>query len=169
MAEDVKRVLPCLLDRLTDKKIGGYSSQANSHNKGKDIPIREFRQSVLRDLRWLFNTPRHITGETIYEFPEVASSVVNFGTQEMAGISLANVEERSLEQELRESIKQFEHRIKSSSLFIKATKLKDTYSASGNKIVLELQGILDIQPVPDEISVKTEINLETGHFETTLL
>ena len=164
--EQVDRVLPCLLDRLSDKKKGDGSSQTSSPFRVGGITVREFRQAVLRDLRWLFNTPIHIPKETIYDFPEVADSVVNFGTRDVTGICLANVEERALEQELKKSILRFEPRIKPSSLFIKATKVKDN---SSNKIIFELSGFLDIPPMPDEISAKTEIDLETGHFETTLL
>jgi type VI secretion system protein ImpF len=167
--DQVDRVLPCLLDRLTDKKKADDSSQANSPFRVGGITVREFRQAVLRDLRWLFNTPKHVSGEMIYEFPEVADSVINFGTRDITGACLANVEERALEQELRKSILRFEPRIKPGSLSIKATKVKDNYSNSGNKIVFELRGFLDIPPVPDEISAKTEIDLDTGHFETMLL
>ena len=167
--EQVDRVLPCLLDRLTFKKKGDDSSQANSPFRVGGITVREFRQAVLRDLRWLFNTPTHTPGEALYEFSEVADSVINFGTRDITGVCLTDIDERSLELELKKSIIRFEPRIKPSSLSLKATKVKDTYSNSGNKIVLELRGILDIPPVPDEISAKTEIDLETGHFETTLL
>ena len=153
----------------SEKRKGDGSSSGNSLFKIGDITVREFRQAVLRDLRWLFNTPRHIPQETIYEFPEVADSVMNFGTRDVTGLCLANIEERALEQELRQSILRFEPRIKPGSLSLKATKVKDTYSNSGSKIVLELRGLLDIPPVPDEIAAKTEIDLETGHFETTLV
>ena len=164
--DQVDRVLPCLLDRLTNKKRGDGGSQTNSPFRVGGITVREFRQAVLRDIRWLFNTPMHVPGEMIYEFPEVADSVINFGTRDVTGTCLANVEERTLEQELKKSILRFEPRIKPSSLSLKATKVKDT---NGNKIVFELNGLLDIPPVPDEISAKTEIDLETGNFETTLL
>ena len=164
--DQVDRVLPCLLDRLSDKKRGDDSSQTNSPFRVGGITVREFRQAVLRDLRWLFNTPMHVPEEIIYEFPEVADSVVNFGTRDVTGACLANVEERTLEQELKKSILRFEPRIKPGSLSLKATKVMGT---QGNKLVFELNGLLDIPPVPDEISANTEINLETGHFETTLL
>ena len=164
--EQVDRVLPCLLDRLSNSKRRSDSNQTGSPFRVGGITVREFRQAVLRDLRWLFNTPIHVPEETIYEFPEVADSVVNFGTRDVTGICLANLEERALEQELKKSILRFEPRIKAGSLSIKATKVKDD---SGNKITFELNGLLDIPPVPDEISAKTEIDLETGHFETTLL
>lgn len=167
--EQVDRVLPCLLDRLTDKKRSNDISRTNSPFRVGGITVREFRQAVLRDLRWLFNTPAHVPKETIYEFPEVADSVVNFGTWDVTGVCLTNVEERVLEQELKRSILRFEPRIKESSLSVKATKVKNPYANSGSKIVFELNGFLDIPPVPDEISAKTEIDLETGHFETTLL
>ena len=167
--DQVDRVLPCLLDRLTDRERGGGITHTKSPFRVGGITVREFRQAVLRDLRWLFNTPRHISKETIYEFPEVADSVVNFGIRDITGICLADVEEGTLERELRRSILIYEPRIKPSSLSIKVTKVKDDFSGSGHKMVLELRGLLNIPPVPDEISAKTEIDLETGHFETTLV
>ena len=165
----VDRVLPCLLDRLSSSAQAVQSNQTNSPFRVGGMTVREFRQAVLRDLRWLFNTPRHIAGESIYEFPEVAKSVVNYGTRDITGMCLADIEESVLERELRESILLFEPRIKPGSLSIKVTKLKNAYSGTGHKIALELRGFLDIPPVPEELSAKTEIDLETGNFETTLI
>ena len=167
--DQVDRVLPCLLDRLTDKKRTDPSSRTKGTFRVGGITVREFRQAVLRDLRWLFNTPRHVQKEILYEFPEVADSVVNFGTRDVTGACLTNVKEKALEKELKSNILRFEPRIRPDSLNIKATRVKDVSGNPGNKIVFELSGLLDIPPVPDEISAKTEIDLDTGHFETTLL
>jgi type VI secretion system protein ImpF len=155
-----ERLQPALLDRLTD------------HEPDKDVEGPEkrvltkaqLRQAVLRDLVWLFNTTRLEAGEVLSEVPSVRRSVLNFGLPALSGQTASMVEPADLERAVREAILAFEPRILPASLRVQAI-VTDTQLDQHNVISVQIEGQLWAQPVPLEVLLRTEVDLETGKVD----
>lgn len=152
-----ERLQPCLLDRLTDEQ---PDSRIESRNARVISPSR-YRDAVLRDMRWLFNTSSRLASEDLAEFPEVASSVLSYGIRDLCGRIKTSVDIAELERELTSAMNAFEPRIIPGSLRIKA--IQDNTGGSPSVLSFEINAELWANPVPEHLFIKTEIDLETGH------
>jgi type VI secretion system protein ImpF len=152
-----ERLQPALLDRLTDDEPGTTQEPRERRVMSK----RRLRQAVLRDLAWLFNATRLEATVDLTGLAEVRRSVINFGLPALAGQTASSVEVSALERGIRQAIVDFEPRILPASLQIKvllAPRSLDHHNVIGIEIHCELWA----QPVPLEMLVRTEFDLETG-------
>ncbi|KPK76879.1 MAG: type VI secretion system lysozyme [Phycisphaerae bacterium SM23_30] len=154
-----KRLQPCLLDRLTDDK---PEAQQESREQ-RVISMRRYRNGVLRDLEWLLNSGSYTLVEDLDEFAEVVKSVLNYGVPDLCGLTFSGISIPELERALLEAIQFFEPRILPQSLSVHV--MADSQAAVGNAVDFEIKGELWAEPMPDQIFVRTEIDLETGHWE----
>lgn len=143
------RLQPALLDRLIRD---GDASRIVSRN--------ELRQAVLRDLSWLFNAtqPHPDWNESR---PALAGTALNFGMPPLAGHLLSTLDLTQLERTIAETIRRFEPRILPDTLVVhalEASSVLDTH----NTIEFEIRGQLWAQPVPLEILLRTQMDLEAG-------
>jgi type VI secretion system protein ImpF len=150
-----ERLLPFLLDRLTDEdpqtRVEGRERRA--------ISFRAFHKAILRDLQWLLNTASKAEKDNLQEFPEVAKSVVNFGMPDIAGNTESSMTAQQVERMVRQAIIQFEPRIIKNSLQVRAI---ESSKVVGNVLAIEIRGQVWAQPMPESLYVKTEVDLETG-------
>jgi type VI secretion system protein ImpF len=157
-----ERLQPALLDRLSDdepdKKVEGPDKRVLT--KG------QLRQAVLRDLAWLFNTTRLESGEDLSSTPLVEKSTLNYGLPALAGETAASLDPTDLERAVREAILAYEPRILPSSLRVR-TIVTETQLDQHNVISVQIEGFLWAQPVPLELLLRTEVDLETGRVEIT--
>lgn len=130
------------------------------------ISTRRYRDAVLRDLRWLMNTPGRPPGDEIYEFDQAATSVLNYGVHDLSGVTAAGIRSEDVEREMLQSIRLFEPRILSTSLKVKATQARERMDVSA--LSFEIVGDLWAQPVPEHLFIKTELDLETGQCDVKL-
>jgi type VI secretion system protein ImpF len=150
------RLQPALLDRLLDDA----PDQDVEAPAARVLSKVQLRQAVLRDLAWLLNCvrPPDIDGERV---PHAAASVLNYGLPALAGAQASTLDVATLEQNVRQAILLFEPRILPDSLRVRA--LEDvTVLNTHNQIALEITGLLWSQPVPLEVMIRTELDLETG-------
>jgi type VI secretion system protein ImpF len=151
-----ERLQPSLLDRLTDDE---PEQKQESRDKRILSPAR-LRESVRRDLSWLFNTPNMESVTDLEAFPQVAQSVVNFGLPGLAGRTTSGLELEDLERLLRQAIWSFEPRLLRSS--IKVRLVADLRQMSHNALSFFIEAELWAQPIPLRLFLKTEIDLEAG-------
>ena len=163
MAEQLtpqERLQPALLDRLTDdepdKKLEPREHRVLSKSR--------MRQAVLRDLAWLFNTTRLESGASMERFPFARRSVINFGLPALSGQTASTIEIQDLERDIRQAILDFEPRILPDSLAVRAI-VEISALDHHNVIGIEIHGQLWAQPVPIELLIRTEIDLETGKVQ----
>jgi type VI secretion system protein ImpF len=150
--------LPCLLDRLVD-----HAPEAREESvRRRTIALDEYRAAVLRDLRWLMNSPAHLPSEDICEFPHVAKSVLNYGTRDLAGATTDNLDSMELERQYREAIIAFEPRIVPETLQVRMILSDHT---EVGRVGFEIKGHLWALPHPERIFFRTDIDLETGICE----
>jgi type VI secretion system protein ImpF len=124
------------------------------------ISLKRYRDGVLRDLRWLLNSSAHLEEEDLNEFGEVRRSVLNFGTRDWCGRLASSLDVVAVEHELIEAIKLFEPRIIGSTLSVKA--VGETEKFGPNVMAFEIRGELWASPFPEQLYIKTQIDLDTG-------
>ena len=151
------RLQPALLDRLTDD----HPDVKQEPMEMRVLSKRQLRQSVLRDLAWLFNATRLETTGELTSAPYVRGSVVNFGLPPLSGKGVSSLDATDLTRAIRDAIINFEPRILADTLRI-TMLLEPGQLDHHNVIGVQIHGQLWAQPVPLEFLVRTEFDLETG-------
>jgi len=154
-----ERLQPSLLDRLTDNS----PQAATESREDRVLSLRQLRKSVIRDLEWLLNTGRLETTEDLSAYPEVRRSVLNYGIPDIAGTTASSMDAYQLELALRQAILDFEPRILPHNLRIQI--IRDDKEMSVHSIVLEIEGEIWGQPMPEHLYLKTVLDLELGQFQ----
>lgn len=154
-----EQLQPALLDRLTDEE----PDKKLEPRQQRVISKKRLREAVLRDLAWLFNTTRLDPDMDPVTLPYARRSVINFGLPALSGQTASALEVTDLERAIRQAILDFEPRILPASLHVRA--LETAAMDHHNVIGVEISGQLWAQPIPIELLVRTEIDLETGQVE----
>ena len=155
-----ERLQPALLDRLTDEEPTRTQEPLDRRVMSKS----RLRQAVLRDLAWLFNASKPTSRFDLAEIPHVRRSVINFGLPALSGRPASSLDISDLERAIRQAILDFEPRILPQTLEVRALALPSALDHH-NVIGVQIGGELWAQPVPLELLVRTEIDLETGRVE----
>jgi type VI secretion system protein ImpF len=154
------RLQPALLDRLTDEE----PEKQLEAREARVLSRSRLRESVLRDLAWLFNATRLEAVVDLSKLPYVRQSVLNFGLPALSGMAASSMDLTDLARAIRAAILSFEPRILPATLQIR-TLLEAGNLDHHNVIGVEIHGQLWAQPVPVEFLVRTEFDLETGKVE----
>ena len=155
-----ERLQPSLLDRLTDDD----PTRRVEPREKRVLSSSQLRESVRRDLTWLFNTT-HLaaTLRQLSDFPLVACSVVNFGIPDLAGRTASNLDLPALERLLRQAIWDFEPRLVRNS--VKVRGVVDERDMSHNAVSFAIEAELWAQPLPLQLFLRTQVDLEDGRIE----
>ena len=151
-----ERLQPCLFDRLIDDE----AQKKEEGRHARVISLSEYQKAVLRDLKWLLNSTCHIASEGLDEFPDVRSSVFNFGVPTLTGRGLAGLELDDLEGAVIRAIRDFEPRIVSDTLSV--TVVRGEAGDSPTTLYFEIRGELWARPFPEKLFIKTALDIETG-------
>ena len=154
-----ERLQPSLLDRLTDDE---PEKPQESRDK-RVLSTNRLRECVLRDLAWLFNASRMPDNSEIERYPFAARSTLNFGLPPLAGVTARSLDVDGLELVLRQVIMDFEPRILRNSLRVHTAFTEERMSH--NALTFEIEGELWAQPLPLQLYLKTEIDLESGQVQ----
>lgn len=152
-----ERLQPALLDRLIDDA----PERRRETREQRVLSLNQLRESVLRDLAWLFNAGNHESVQSLDAWPQVARSVLNYGLPALSGRTASSVDIPALERVLADTIRTFEPRILPHTLQVRAVIAQE--QMNHNAIGFEIQGELWAQPVPLHLWLKTEIDLESGN------
>ncbi len=147
------RLYPSLLDRLVDddptRTTEPRDNRANSTSR--------LRESVLRDLNWLFNATQN--SQDLDDYPEVRRSVVNYGLPGVSGRPASSLDLVELARALREALIFFEPRLVPHTVRVYAAPRDES---SHNVISFRMEAQLWAQPIPLEIFMRTDMDLESG-------
>ena len=154
------RLQPALLDRLVDDEPEKRQEtlQFSVVSKGR------LKRTVLRDLSWLLNTTSHHTDSQLDDYPQVKKSVINYGIPVLSGKNFSCTDWRELERQIHEAIVFFEPRILPDSLNIAAIVPGDRLGHH-NLLQFEVRGELWSIPLPVELLIRTQLDLETGYVK----
>lgn len=155
MAETLARdrLYPSLLDRLIDD------------DPGKTVEVRDnrafstarLREAVLRDMNWLFNSTQN--SDDLADYPQIRRSVLNFGLPAVSGRPASSLKLNDLAGALREALIFFEPRLIPHTVRVIVDADK---KSSHNVITFKLEAQLWAQPIPLEIFMRTDMDLESG-------
>src|SRR5689334_12663454 len=151
-----ERLQPSLLDRLTDDE---PDKRQESREKRVLSPSR-LRESVRRDLSWLFNTVNLAATQDLEGYPEVEKSTLNFGLPDLAGRTASSVDKLALERLLRRAVWDFEPRLTRSAVRVKL--IIDQEKMSHNAMCFAIEAELWAQPLPLRLFLRTDLDLESG-------
>jgi type VI secretion system protein ImpF len=151
-----ERLQPSLLDRLTDDE----PDQKLESREKRVLSTEKLRESVRRDLGWLFNTPNLATVIDLGDYPDVERSTLNFGLPDLAGRGSANIDVAEFERLLRKAILDFEPRLLKNS--VKVRLFADADQMSHNALRFDIEAELWAEPIPLRLYLRTELDLENG-------
>lgn len=155
-----ERLQPALLDRLIDDE----PEKTVESREARLITVRRLRAAVLRDMAWLFNSSRPSEEEIDpLLYPQVAKSTLFYGLPAMAGNTASGIDIRTLETRIRDAILLFEPRMVAGNLRVQAV-LAGTSMDHHNQIQVEIRGSLWSVPVPIEMLLRTDLDLESGEI-----
>lgn len=154
------RLQPALLDRLADDE----PDKESEPRENRVVSKAKLRQGVLRDLAWLFNTANLAGSNDFTGLPFAERSVINFGIPVISGQTVSSLEANQLEKLIKQAIVDFEPRITPASLQIEVV-ITESQLDHHNLISVQIRGDLWAQPIPIELLIRTEIDLETGQVE----
>lgn len=156
-----ERLQPSLLDRLTDNEPG---KKFESRDR-RVLSPQQLRESVRRDLAWLFNTTNLAAAQDIEAYPEVERSTLNYGLPDLAGKTASSVHVPSLEKLIRRAIWEFEPRLVKNSVRVRLVEDKQAYDHNAMVILIEAE--LWAQPLPLRLFLRTDVDLETGQVQVS--
>lgn len=151
------RLQPALLDRLTDDDVESRTETGDS----RVINRNRLRELVLRDLAWLFNCTAPGAAIDWSNAPHARNSVLNFGLPALSGHTASTIDPLVLQARVRQAILDHEPRILPASLVVEVI-VSQAQMDHHNQIGFRISGQLWAQPVPLELLLHTDIDLETG-------
>lgn len=154
-----ERLQPSLLDRLADEA----PDQQKEARSRRVISLARLRSLVRRDLAWLLNAGHMEPLIDLSPYPEVRDSVINYGIPDLSGSAVADLDREEIERIIKHAVLTYEPRILARTLRVRAEVSSDRMNQ--NAIVFEIEGQLWAQPMPAELFLKTEIDLESGQVE----
>jgi type VI secretion system protein ImpF len=161
-----ERLQPSLLDRLTDDQ----PASSREAVEARILSKQQLRAAVLRDLSWLFNTsraePDPLRGNAdevaIWkDAPQARNSVINFGIPSLSGITISSMQFEAIENAVRQAIVQFEPRIDPKTLVVEVNR-EGGFNFQHNSLRLIIRGHMWNQPVPLELLLSADVDVETG-------
>jgi type VI secretion system protein ImpF len=153
------RLQPSLLDRLCDDQPGERVEAEDRRVMSK----AQLRGAVLRDLSALFNAVQPL-GAQADAWPLVGESVLQFGLPPLSGRLASSLDVTVLEGLIRQAIVRFEPRILPDTLQVRAMEAGSVLDTH-NVIEFEIRGELWSHPVPLEVLLRTQLDLEAGQVE----
>jgi type VI secretion system protein ImpF len=157
--------------------LGMLERRAFLEQRGIVVTPAVLREAVRRDIEALFNIERHEShlllsdrertgteepAERLADFPQVRRSVVNYGVPAFSGHRANDFDADELARELKEVIATFEPRFKRDTIRVTV----DTSSKKG--LVVAIDGLLLLSPVPERMRLSTTIDLDSGRAMTAL-
>jgi len=151
------RLQPALLDRLTDDE----PKSLDEGSESRVINRNRLRELVLRDLAWLFNTTAPGSSIDLSRAPHARNSVLNYGLPPLSGQTASTIDPVVLQARVKQAILDHEPRILPATLVVEAV-ISEAQLDHHNQMGFRISGQLWAQPVPLELLLHTDIDLETG-------
>ncbi len=158
------RLQPSLLDRLTDH----HPLESQETAEARVLTRQQLRAAIARDLSWLFNSIRPEPETASVRLKELelwrpyrhaCRSVLNFGMPAFAGSTKSSLDKVAMEAAIKQAILTFEPRIIANTLSVSIHVDSRNHH---NTMQLTIRGSMWAQPVPLELLLAAEVDLETG-------
>ncbi|NMG36004.1 type VI secretion system baseplate subunit TssE [Azoarcus sp. TTM-91] len=158
--QPLDRLQPALLDRLRDDA----PDKRSESGEQRVLNRAQLREAVLRDLSWLLNSLRPPARDGLAAWPEAENSVLNYGMPCFSGETASSLDVTDLERAIHDALLRFESRIVPGSLQVTADQ-PDNVLDWHNVIAVRISALIWAQPVPLELMLRTQLDLESGLVE----
>lgn len=169
------RLNPTLFDKLVaDHEIGGLrGSEIDDVELKRDtlhyfsVPqIERFNESALRatvrrEVSWLLNTTHLGSTVDLEPYPQVQSSVLNYGVPDLAGKSLDSRLVMQRARDIRQAIRRFEPRIDEETLRVEPSKSIERDNAITFLITGDVRNAVRAMPVKFRTDVEADTSAVT--------
>jgi type VI secretion system protein ImpF len=147
-------VTPGLVDRLIDLDPGGSSDPPATRNQS----VRQLKTSLRRDLEWLLNTRR--TPEEVPEtYEHLSHSLYNYGLTDVTSLSLNSPRDKTrLLRSIETVLEDFEPRLAN----VRVRALDEGDNGGPRVLRFQIEGLLKMDPAPEQIFFDTVLQLSTG-------
>jgi len=122
------------------------------------MSMSRLREAVLRDLGWLFNASGLDDVVDLEPYVEVRRSVLNYGLRSLAGRTVTSIDPIEVSRRIRDAIGFFEPRLSE----IRVTPEPSDDSTGGMTLSFLVEAELWGQPVAQQVSLRTSIDVDTG-------
>lgn len=124
--------------------------------------VRALKASLMRDIDWLLNT-RRIAEPAPQALVELNQSVYHYGLPDVTSLSADSMETRRLLlRQVEDCLRQFEPRL--ASVRVSEAEAKNE---SARQLRFIVEGILQLDPVPEPIVFDTVLDSSSGHFNVS--
>ena len=156
-----ERLQPSLLDRLIDDE----PDKLEESRDKRVISATRLRDCVTRDVSWLLNCVSLDVDVNLDDYPEVTRSVLNFGIPDLTGASLSGINSETLQRQIKDAILAFEPRLTANTLRVSVNA--DHKRMDRQALMFNIESEMWAQPIPLNLFLKTEVDLETGSFKVS--
>lgn len=158
-SEIERTVQPSILDRLTDDDPRNSADPRITYAES----LRQFKQSVQRDLEWLLNT-RRIAVPAGEEFEELRNSLYHYGVPDITSMSRDAMESRvRLRTQVEEALLLFEPRL--SNVHISINEVEgESYR---RELHFTVDATLRLDPTPEQVTFDTVLHFSSGQIDVT--
>ena len=152
------RLQPALLDRLRDDD----PDSAQEPLERQVLSRNQLRDAVLRDLQWLLNStrPSDVPGAG----PHAQRSVLFYGLPAWSGFTASSMDLPDMEEAIRQAVADHEPRLLARSVKVDAVVSEERLDTH-NQLSFRISAQLWAQPIPLELLLQTDVDLETGRVE----
>jgi type VI secretion system protein ImpF len=120
--------------------------------------LRYFRDTLKRDLEWLLNTRRPPIAN-IERFERARATMLNYGLSDITSLGLSSAsDQKRLRRALELCLHEFEPRLTDV-----VVTLQESQTAE-RRLRFHVQGLMRINPAPEEISFDTVLELSSGEY-----
>lgn len=124
--------------------------------------VRALKSSLMRDIDWLLNT-RRIAEPAPSSLSELQNSVYHYGLPDVTSLSADSTETRRLlMRQVEECLRQFEPRLTGVRVSEAETK-----GGTARQLRFVVEGILQLDPVPEPIAFDTVLDSSSGRFDVS--
>ena len=157
---DIERtVQQSVLERLTDSEPGRPGDPPVTWAQS----VRNYKQSVRRDIEWLLNT-RRIKDPPPEALDETRHSLYEYGVPDITSLSRDSLDDRvELVREVEETIRLFEPRLDRVRVTLLETDSQDEKFRRELRFVIE--GLLKMDPSPEHVVFDTVLEFSSGEFD----
>jgi type VI secretion system protein ImpF len=170
-----QRLTPTLFDKLVaDVDISGLRDisaetpeVARENFRFYSVPkLDRFNESALRatvrrELAWLLNTTNLESLVDLEAYPEVQTSVLNYGLSDLAGKALNRRTVLQRAREIRKAVRVFEPRMQASNLTVEPSEDPD----KPHSIMFVIQGDITAAAHAMPVKFRTEVDAETASVD----
>ncbi len=164
MAENAfSYVKPSILDRLSTPRSESYltgASEPASSEGGGGVKESIYRDSVLRDLEWLFNSVSPLgmeDSEMRRKYPNAAKSVLGYGLRGVLGRIVH--EPGDIRKHVMEALTAFEPRLEVEDISLEVSR-------EGQLVEIQIQGFLLTQHARRRLWIRTDLTTLTSKLRT---